>query len=48
MAMQETRDTLRKHGLEIWRRFHDRYLRACFKHQERLRHLYRTAIRFTA
>jgi len=47
-AMQETRDTLRKHGLEVWRKFHHRYLRVWFKHQERLRHLYRTAIRFTA
>jgi len=47
-AMQETRDTLRKHGLEVWKRFHHRYLRAYFKWRERLRHLYRTAIRFTA
>jgi len=47
-AMQETRDFLRKHGLEVWRKFYHRYLRAWFKHQERLRHLYRTAIRFTA
>jgi len=47
-AMQGTRDLLRNKGLEIWRRFHERYLRAWFKHQERLRHLYRTAIRFIA
>jgi len=42
-AMQGTRDTLRKHGLEVWRKFHHRYLRAYFKWHERLRHLYRTA-----
>jgi len=47
-AMQGTRDLLRNKGLEIWRRFHERYLRAWFKHQERLRHLCRTAIRFIA
>jgi len=47
-AMQGTRDLLRNKGLEVWKRFHDRYLRAWFKHQERLRHLYRTAIRFAA
>jgi len=47
-AMQGTRDTLKNKGLEIWRKFHDRYLKAYFKWHERLRHLYRTAIRFTA
>jgi len=47
-AMQAARDILRNKGLEVWRRFHDRYLRAWFKHQERLRHLYRAAIMFTA
>jgi len=47
-AMQETMHILRKHGLEVWRRFHDRFLRAYFKWHERLRHLYRTTIRFTA
>jgi len=47
-AMQGTRDLLRNNRLEVWKRFHHRYLRVWFKHQERLRHLYRTAIRFTA
>jgi len=47
-TMQGTRDLLRNKGLEIWRRFHDRYLKAYYKWHERLRHLYRTAIRFTA
>jgi len=47
-AMQGTRDTLKNNGLEIWRKFHNRYLKAYFKWRERLRHLYRTAIRFTA
>jgi len=47
-VMESTRDILRNHGLGVWVRFHDRYLRAFFKWRERLRHLYRTAIRFTA
>jgi len=47
-AMQEIRDMLRNKGLEIWRRFYDRYLKTYFKWHERLRYLYRTAIRFTA
>jgi len=47
-AIQGVRDKLKDKGLEVWKRFHHRYLRAWFKHQERLRHLYRTAIRFTA
>jgi len=45
---QATRDLLRNNGLEIWERFHRRYLRALFKGGERLRHLYRTAVRFLA
>jgi len=36
--MQETRDFLRKHGLEVWKRFRYMYLRAYFKWHERLRH----------
>jgi len=47
-AMQGTRDLLRNKGLEVWRKFHHMYLKAYFKWHERLRHLYRTAIRFTA
>jgi len=45
---QATRGLLRNNGLEVWRRFHRRYLRALFKSGERLRHLYRTAVRFLA
>jgi len=45
---QATRDLMRNNGLEVWRRFHHRYLRALFKGSERLRHLYRTAVRFLA
>jgi len=45
---QATRDLLRNSGLEVWERFHRRYLRALFKSSERLRHLYRTAVRFLA
>jgi len=47
-AIQGVRDRLKDRGLEVWRRFHYMYLRAYFKWHERLRHLYRTAIRFTA
>jgi len=45
---QATRDLLRNSGLEVWRKFHHRYLRVLFKGGERLRHLYRTAVRFLA
>jgi len=45
---QATRDSMRNDSLEVWRRFHRRYLRALFKSSERLRHLYRTAVRFLA
>jgi len=45
---QATRDLMRNNGLKVWRRFHRRYLRALFKSNERLRHLYRTAVRFLA
>jgi len=45
---QATRDLMRNNGLKVWERFHHRYLRALFKSSERLRHLYRTAVRFLA
>jgi len=47
-TIQSVRDKLKKHGLEVWKRFHHMCLKAYFKWHERLRHLYRTAIRFTA
>jgi len=47
-AIQGVRDKLKDKGLEAWKRFYYMYLRAYFKWYERLRHLYRTAIRFTA
>jgi len=47
-TIQSVRDRLRNNGLEVWRKFHYMYFRAYFKLHERLRHLYRTAIRFTA
>jgi len=45
--VEAARGLLKNKELEIWRSFHNRYLRARFRHQERLRHLYRTAARFT-
>jgi len=47
-TLQSTRDILRKHSVATWREYHYKYLRAVFKTHERLRHLYRTAIRFLA
>jgi len=45
---QAIRDWLRNHGFESWRRYHTYYLHAIYKRKERLRHYYRTAIRFLA
>jgi putative transposase len=45
---QSVRDWLRNHGFESWRKYHAFYLHAVFKRRERLRHYYRTAIRFLA
>jgi putative transposase len=45
---QSIRDWLKNHGFESWRRYHAFYLHAVFKRRERLRHYYRTAIRFLA
>jgi putative transposase len=45
---QSVRDWLRNHGFNAWRKYHAYYLHAVFKRRERLRHYYRTAIRFLA
>jgi putative transposase len=45
---QAIRDWLRNHGFESWRKYHAFYLHAVYKKRERLRHYYRTAIRFLA
>jgi len=47
-TLKSVRDTLRKHNVVTWGEYHHRYLRAIFKTNERLRHLYRTAVRFLA
>jgi putative transposase len=45
---QAIRDWLRNHGFESWKKYHTYYLHAVYKRRERLRHYYRTAIRFLA
>jgi len=45
---QAIRDWLRNHGFESWKKYHTYYLHAVYKQHERLRHYYRTAIRFLA
>ena len=45
---QSIRDWLRNHGFESWKKYHTYYLHAAYKKRERLRHYYRTAIRFLA
>ncbi len=45
---QAIRDWLRNHGFESWRKYHAFYLHAIYKKRERLRHYYRTAVRFLA
>jgi len=45
---QSVRDWLRNHGFESWKKYHAFYLHAVYKKRERLRHYYRTAIRFLA
>jgi putative transposase len=45
---QSVRDWLRNHGFESWHKYHMFYLHAEYKQHERLRHYYRTAIRFLA
>jgi putative transposase len=45
---QAIRDWLRNRGFNAWRRYHMFYLHAVYKQHERLRHYYRTAVRFLA
>ena len=45
---QAIKDWLKNHGFESWRKYHVFYLHAEYKQHERLRHYYRTAIRFLA
>jgi len=45
---QAIRDWLRNHGFNAWHKYHAYYLHAEYKQHERLRHYYRTAIRFLA
>ncbi len=45
---QAIRDWLKNHGFESWKKYHTYYLHAVYKQRERLRHYYRTAIRFLA
>jgi len=45
---QSIRDLLRNAGFLTWKDYHEKYLKALYKRDERLRHLYRTAIRFLA
>jgi len=41
-------DWLRNRGFNAWRKYHAFHLHAVFKRKERLRHYYRTAVRFLA
>ena len=45
---QAVRDWLRNRGFNAWHKYHAYYLHAEYKQHERLRHYYRTAIRFLA
>jgi len=45
---QAIRDWLRNHGFNAWRKYHTFHLHAEYKKRERLRHYYRTAVRFLA
>jgi len=45
---QAVRDLLKNAGIHKWKDYHEKLLRALYKRDERLRHLYRTAIRFLA
>jgi hypothetical protein len=45
---QSIRDLLRNVGISTWREYHEKYPKAMYKRDERLRHLYITAIRFLA
>jgi putative transposase len=45
---QSIRDWLRNHSFKTWHKYNAFYLHAVFKRRERLKHYYRTAIRFLA
>jgi putative transposase len=45
---QSIRDVLRRLGVSTWINYHEKYLDAMYKRNERLRHLYIAAIRFLA
>jgi putative transposase len=45
---QAIRDLLKNAGIHRWVDYHEKLLKALYKRNERLRHLYRTAIRFLA
>jgi len=45
---QAVRDLLKNAGIHKWVEYHEKYLKALYKRNERFRHLYRTAIRFLA
>jgi putative transposase len=45
---QSVRDMLRRLGISTWICYHEKYLDAMYKRDERLRHLYITSIRFLA
>jgi putative transposase len=45
---QSVRDMLRRLGISTWIYYHEKYLDAMYKRDERPRHLYITAIRFLA
>jgi len=45
---QAVRDLLKNAGISTWIEYHEKYVKALYKRNERLRHLYRTAIRFLA
>jgi putative transposase len=47
-AYQSIRDALRRLGISTWIYYYEKYLDAMYKRDERLRHLYITAIRFLA
>jgi putative transposase len=45
---QAVRDLLKNAEIHRWKDYHEKYLKALYKRNERFRHLYRTAIRFLA
>jgi putative transposase len=45
---QAVRDLLRNAGFSTWKEYHEKYLKVMYTRDKRLRHLYRTSIRFLA